>query len=213
MVRWAVVAALVADRRAQGWEVPEVRWVRGHQDVAGLTGTALADAAGNQRADALATTHTGPLVEEVAARQTTVPWVAFAGTMEVEGHVRSTLTTLDRYHAGFEFLFQPRHDYIAAIAGLLDWELTMTLHENSFVWGPATTRGDAARRRFAVQALTWQLPTQGEQWRRRPDLYWNGWCRRCWQGPETQDHVWVCPLAEAAAQQTLDAGLQELEAA
>ncbi|KAJ3130435.1 hypothetical protein HK101_005080, partial [Irineochytrium annulatum] len=127
--------------------------------------------------------------------------------MEVEGYVRRTLTDIDRYQGAFEFLFQPRHD---SIASEIDWELLFwTLHDGNFVWGPGTSRGDSTRRRYAVQALTRQLPTQGEQWRRRPEVYWNGWCRRCWQGPETQEHVWVCSRAEEVAHRALDAGLEE----
>ncbi|KAJ3124248.1 hypothetical protein HK101_006181, partial [Irineochytrium annulatum] len=211
LVRWAVLAAMVDDRRERGWAVPSVQWVRGHQDVEGLIGAALVDAAGNQQADRLATSHTGPLVEEVTSYQTAVRWTVFAGDMEVEGHVRRELTSLDRYQAAFEFYFQPRHDYMVAIAGHMDWALTFwMLHDGNFIWGPGTTRGDASRRRYSVQALTRQLPTQGEMWRRRPEVYWNGWCRRCGREPETQEHVWACPAARAAAHQALNLGLQAL---
>ncbi|KAJ3121608.1 hypothetical protein HK101_006717, partial [Irineochytrium annulatum] len=127
--------------------------------------------------------------EEVAAYQTEVPWTVFAGDTEVEGHVWRTLTDVDRHQAALEFLIQPRHDYLLAIAGATDWELTFwILHDGNFVWGPGTTRGDTARRRYSVQALTRQLPAQGELWRRRPQ-------------------------ALESARQAVDAGLHELLAA
>ncbi|KAJ3132558.1 hypothetical protein HK101_004584 [Irineochytrium annulatum] len=211
LVRWAVASAVIDDRRARSWAIPAVEWVRGHQEVSRLTGAALADALGNRRADELAAEHTGPLVEEAVEAQEAVLLVEFAGDMEVEGHVRSTLTELDRHQ---EFLFQPQHGYLAPIARRTDWELTVwTLHEGNFVWVPGTTLGNASRRRYAVQALPRQLPTQGELWRRRPDIYWNGWCRRCWQTVETQQHVWTCPQAAVAAQRALAVGLNALMAA
>ncbi|KAJ3147693.1 hypothetical protein HK101_002211 [Irineochytrium annulatum] len=89
---------------------------------------------GNQLADSLATGHTGPQVEEVAAYQTEEPWTVFAGDTEVEGHVRRTLTDVYRHQAVLEFFIQPRHDYLLAIAGTTDWELTFwILHDGNFV--------------------------------------------------------------------------------
>ncbi|KAJ3145281.1 hypothetical protein HK101_002512 [Irineochytrium annulatum] len=95
--------------------------------------------------------------------------------MEVEGHVRRTLTEIDRYQAAYEFLFQRRHDFLTALAAAMDWDLTFWNLDRGWHGSLVYKEGFAPRQYTAFGPLSPFLTIMAPRQDIDPD-WWVGLC-------------------------------------
>ncbi|KAG0198069.1 hypothetical protein BGX28_008433, partial [Mortierella sp. GBA30] len=79
----------------------------------------------------------------------------------------------------------------------VDWTATLAIvHDNNQPMSLYTSPVDCSRRAHKIKKLHGMLPTLTVMKKRKPDLYEEDSCRRCYDEdptPETEDHLWDCP--------------------
>ncbi|KAF9930781.1 hypothetical protein BGZ67_005608, partial [Mortierella alpina] len=178
----------VADEYQKQGSRITVTWVRGH-----------AGDRGNEAADLLAKrSHHARHVWNLDARHFgQMKCHAKMGEQLLEDDVRRTLRIQSAARIHYQWTEQNRTkghikdwrkvDWTASLAIIHDKNQPMSLH---------TSPSDCSKRAHRIKKLHGMLPTLTAMKQRKPDLYDDDSCRRCYEQyptPETEEHMWDCP--------------------
>lgn len=67
------------------------------------------------------------------------------------------------------------------------------VHDRKSLRSMFTSTSDCTKRAHRVKKLHRMLPTRMYQWKWRPDIYEDNWCRVCEVSEEDTQHIWQCP--------------------